>query len=54
MNKDGEAANAGGTHYIKDGDQVAFDDGNFGFAAFDNAQVRHAMSSEPYKLVFAK
>ena len=29
MNKDGKAANAGGTYYIKDGDQVAFDDGKF-------------------------
>jgi Ethylbenzene dehydrogenase len=29
MNKDGKAANAGGTFYIKDGDQVAFDDSKF-------------------------
>ena len=113
MNKDGKAANAGGTYYIKDGDQVAFDDGKFkagdevasyfvyqlkgdrgdiqvasrwqngtwtyeiarklttgsqydvqfsdmgktytfGVAAFDNAQVRHAVAWEPQKLVFAK
>ena len=113
MNKDGKAANAGGTYYIKDGDQVAFDDGkfkpgdevasyvvykllgdrgdiqvayrwangtwtyevarklvtgskfdvqfnnrdktyHFGVAAFDNAQVRHAVSYEAMKLVFAK
>lgn len=113
MNKDGKAANAGGTYYIKDGDQVAFDDGKFkagdevasyivlkllgdrgdiqvayrwnsgtytyevarklvtgskydvqfnnmdrtyyfGVAAFDNAQVRHAIQFEPLKLVFAK
>jgi len=113
MNKDGKPANAGGTYFIKDGDQVAFDDtkfkagdeipsyfvyrlqgdrGNvgvayrwqngtwtyevsrklttgsqydiqfsdmgktytFGLAAFDNAQVRHAMGYEPLKLVFAK
>ena len=113
MNKDGKAANAGGTYYIKDGDQVAFDDSKFkpgdevasyvvnklqgdrgdvqvaykwangmytyevarklttgskydvqfddrnrtyyfGFAAFDNAQVRHAMNFDPLKLVFAK
>ena len=26
----------------------------FGFAAFDNAQVRHAFAREPYKLVLAK
>jgi hypothetical protein len=26
----------------------------FSFAAFDNAQVRHAMAGEPYKLVLAK
>lgn len=26
----------------------------FGFAAFDNAQVRHATSDEPMYLVFAK
>jgi len=113
MNKDGKAAAAGGTYYIKDGDQVPFDDSKFkpgdevasyivyklqgdrgdiqvayrwqngvytyevarklttgskfdvqfdnmnrtyyfGFAAFDNAQVRHAMSNEVLKLVFAK
>ena len=112
MNKDGKAANAGGTYYIKDGDQVAFADNfkagdevssyivykltgdrgdiqvaykwnngvwtyeiarklttgskydvqfankagtyYFGLAAFDNAQVRHAVSYEPLKLVFAK
>jgi hypothetical protein len=113
MNKDGKAANAGGTYYIKDGDQVAFDDSkfkpgdevasyvvfkapgdrgdvqvayrwqdgmytyevarklatgskydvqfddrnktySFGFAAFDNAQVRHAMNFDALKLVFAK
>ena len=113
MNKDGKAANAGGTYYIKDGDQIAFDDSKFkagdevasyfvyklvgdrgdlgvafkwangmwtyeiarklttgsqydiqfsdmgktytfGLAAFDNAQVRHAMGYEPLKLVFAK
>jgi hypothetical protein len=29
MNKDGKAANAGGTYYIKDGDQIAFDDTKF-------------------------
>jgi hypothetical protein len=113
MNKDGKAGNAGGTYYIKDGDQVAFDDSKFkvgdevssyfvyqlkgdrgdikvasrwqngtwtyevarklatgsqydvqfsdmgktytfGVAAFDNAQVRHAVAWEPQKLVFAK
>ena len=112
MNKDGKAATAGGTYYIKDGDQVAFDDSKFkagdevasyivyklqgdrgdvqvaykwdngkwtyevarklttgskfdvqfdpgktqyfGFAAFDNAQVRHAMGSDVMKLEFAK
>jgi hypothetical protein len=111
MNKDGKAANKGGTYAIKDGDQVAFvdkfqpgdevasyvvyplkgDRGDlkvaykwengrytfevarklvtgskfdvqfakpgtpyyFGFAAFDNAQVRHAWAGEPYKLVLA-
>ena len=111
MSKDGKAANAGGTYYIKDGDQVAFDDSKFkpgdevasyvvyklqgdrgdiqvaykwdngkwtyevarklktgskfdvqfepgkthyfGFAAFDNAQVRHAMAPDVLKLVFA-
>jgi hypothetical protein len=26
----------------------------FGFAAFDNAQVRHSVSGEPLKMVFAK
>jgi len=112
MNRDGKAANAGGTYWIKDGEQVAFDDkfkagdevasyvvfplkadrgdlkvayrwvngvytyeiarklttGSkfdvqfsetsktyyFGVAAFDNAQVRHAVGFEPLKLVFAK
>jgi hypothetical protein len=112
MNKDGRAANAGGTYYIKEGDQVAFDDkfksgdevasyivhrlkgdrgdiqaayrwqngtwtfevarklttGSkfdvqfsdlsktyyFGMAAFDNAQVRHAIGGEVLKLVFAQ
>ncbi len=113
MNKDGKAANAGGTYFIKDGDQVAFDDSKFkagdevssyivykllgdradlqvayrwnngtytyeiarklttgskydvqfsdpnktyyfGVSAFDNAQVRHAVSYEPQKMVFAK
>ena len=113
MNRDGKSANAGGTYYIKDGDQVAFDDAKFkagdevasyvvlrlqgdrgdlqvayrwqngmytyevarklvtgsrfdvqfdnpsktyyfGVAAFDNAQVRHAIEFEPLKLVFAK
>jgi len=113
MNKDSKAANAGGFYYIKDGDQVAFDDSKFkpddevasyivyklqgdrgdiqvayrwqngtytyevarklttgskfdvqfsdmnktyyfGFSAFDNAQVRHAMSGDVLKLVFAK
>jgi hypothetical protein len=112
MNKDGKAANAGGT-YIIDGNQVAFDDGKFkagdevasylifapkgdrgdvrvanrwvngvwtsevarklttgskfdvqfsdlnarygfGFAAFDNAQVRHAVHYDPLYLSFAK
>jgi len=112
MNKDGRAANAGGTYYIVDGTQVPFDDskfkagdevasyfifplkgdradikvanrwangvitsevsrklvtgskfdvqfGNlntqyaFGFAAFDNAQVRHAVHFEPLFLRFA-
>jgi ethylbenzene dehydrogenase len=37
---------------------VQFDDASrpyyFGFAAFDNAQVRHAMSGEPFRLVLAK
>jgi hypothetical protein len=113
MNKDGKAANAGGTYFIRDGDQVAFDDSKFkagdevasyvvyklqgdrgdiqvaykwqngvytyeiarklttgskydvqfndmnktyyfGVAAFDNAQVRHALTFEALKLVFAK
>ena len=114
MNRDGKAGNGGGgTYYIKDGEQVAFDDSKFkagdevasyivyplkgdrgdikvayrwsngtwtyevarklstgsqfdiqftdvgktytfGVAAFDNAQVRHAVSYEPLKLVFAK
>ncbi len=113
MNKDGKAANAGGTYYVRDGDQVAFDDSKFkagdevasyivyrllgdradiqvayrwqngiwtyevarklttgspydiqfgdagktytfGISAFDNAQVRHAVGSEPLKMVFAK
>jgi hypothetical protein len=113
MNKDGKAANAGGTYWIKDGEQVAFDDSKFkagdevssyivyplkgdrgdvkvaygwkngiytyevarklttgskfdvqfsdmnktyafGIAAFDNAQVRHALSYDVYKLMFAK
>jgi ethylbenzene dehydrogenase len=113
MNKDVRAANAGGTYWIKDGDQVAFDDGKFkagdevssyivfplkgdrgdikvgyrwdngiytyefarklvtgskfdvqysdlsktyyfGVAAFDNAQVRHALSYDVQKLIFAK
>jgi len=113
MNRDGKAANAGGTYYIKRGDEVAFDDSRFkpgdevasfiinplqgdradvrvavswkdgmytsvvsrklvtgsqfdvqfdnlaarygfGFAAFDNAQVRHATSDDPMYLVFAK
>ncbi len=113
MNKDGKAANAGGTYYIVDGDQVPFDDSKFkagdevasfvinrlktdradvkvamrwangvhtseasrklvtgskfdvqfadmnaqygfGFAAFDNAQVRHAVHFDPLYLRFAK
>lgn len=113
MNKDGKAGNAGGTYYIKDGEQVAFDDSKFkagdevssyvvfplkgdrsdlkvayrwangtytyeiarklttgskfdvqfsdfskayyfGVAAFDNAQVRHALSYDVLKLTFAK
>lgn len=114
MNANRKAANAGGTYYIKKGDEVAFDDskfkagdevasiiinsqagtdagdiqvansyGNgqhtsvirrklvtgsqfdvqfsdlgarygFGFAAFDNAQVRHATSDDPMFLVFGK
>ena len=113
MNRNGNAANRGGTYYIKDGDQVAFDDAkfkagdevasyvvfplkgdrsdisvaykwqsgtwtyevsrklvtgskydvqfgdpakayHFGVSAFDNAQVRHAMSAEPLRMVFSK
>ena len=113
MNKAVKAANAGGAYYIKDGDQVPFDDSkfkpgdevasylvyklvgdrgeiqvayrwengvwtyevarklttgskfdvqfgdmgktyHFGLAAFDNAQVRHAVGWEPLKLVFSK
>lgn len=113
MSRDGKAANAGGTYYIKLGDEVAFDDSRFkpgdevasyianplkgdradirvavswsngmytnvvsrklvtgskfdvqfkdlsarygfGFAAFDNAQVRHATTDDPLYLVFAK
>lgn len=113
MNRDAKAANAGGTYYIKRGDEVAFDDSRFksgdevasfiinplqgdradvrvavswkdgmytsvvsrklvtgskfdvqfsdlgarygfGFAAFDNAQVRHATSDDPMYLVFAR
>ncbi|MCU0951457.1 MAG: ethylbenzene dehydrogenase-related protein [Burkholderiaceae bacterium] len=112
MNRDAKAANAGGTYWVKEGDQVPFvdnfkpgdevasyivfplkgdrgdvkvaarwangqwtyevarklvtgsqfdvqfDDMNkaytFGFAAFDNAQVRHAMSYEVLTLRFAK
>jgi hypothetical protein len=113
MNKDGKAANAGGTYYVIDGNQVPFDDSKFkagdevasymiypvkgdradirvanswkdgvhtsvvsrklvtggkldvqyqdlnakyafGFAAFDNAQVRHAVHFDPKYLVFAK
>jgi hypothetical protein len=112
MNKDGKAANAGGTYWIKEGDQVPFVDNfkpgdevasylvlplkgdradvkvasryangmwthevsrklvtgsqfdvqfndlsktyHFGFAAFDNAQVRHAVSYETLKLVFVR
>jgi len=112
MNKDGRAANAGGTYYIIEGNQVPFDDSKFkpgdevasyfiyplkgdradvrvanrwangvltsevsrklvtgskfdvqfsnlnaqyafGFAAFDNAQVRHAVHVEPLFLRFA-
>jgi hypothetical protein len=111
MSRDGKAASAGGTYYVKDGDQVPFDDKRFkagdevasyliykvagdradirvasrwqkgvwthevarklktgskydvqfddlaktyyfGVAAFDNAQVRHAVSYEAQKLVF--
>jgi hypothetical protein len=112
MNKDGKAANAGGSYAIKDGDQVPFVDNfkpgdevssyivfplkgdrgdlkvgykwangvwtyevarklvtgsqydvqfndmaktyNFGFAAFDNAQVRHALNYDVLKLRFAQ
>ena len=113
MNKDGKAANAGGTYYVIDGNQVPFDDSmfkpgdevasffiyplkgdradikvanrwangvhtsevsrklvtgskfdvqfadmnaqyGFGFAAFDNAQVRHAVHFDPLYLKFAK
>jgi hypothetical protein len=112
MNKDGKAANAGGTYWIKDGDQVPFVDNfkpgdevasyivfqlkgdrsdlksayrwqngqwtfevarklvtnskydvqfdaagkayTFGFAVFDNAQVRHALDYDVLKLVIAK
>ena len=113
MNKDGKAANAGGSYYIVEGNQVAFDDSRFkpgaevasyrifplkgdradvkvamrwssgvhtsevsrklttgskfdvqfsdlnaqyafSFAAFDNAQVRHAMHYDALKLRFAK
>ncbi len=113
MSRDGKAANAGGTYYIKRGDEVAFDDSRFkagdevasfiinplegdrgdirvainwnngmhtsvvsrklvtgskfdvqfsnlgarygfGFAAFDNAQVRHATSDDPLYMVFGK
>jgi hypothetical protein len=113
MNRDGKAATNGGTYYVKDGDQVAFDDARFkagdevasyiaykvggdrgdirvasgwrngvwtfevarklttgskydvqfadlgktyyfGLAAFDNAQVRHAVSWEAMKLAFAR
>ncbi len=114
MGRDAKATNAGGTHYIKRGDEVAFDDSKFkagdevasiiinpltgtdrgdvrvansyangmhtsvisrklvtgskfdvqfsdmgkrygfGFAAFDNAQVRHATPEDPMFLVFGK
>lgn len=114
MGRDAKAANAGGTYYIKRGDEVAFDDSKFkagdevasiiinpltgtdggdvrtansyangmhtsvvsrklvtgskfdvqfanlgarygfGFAAFDNAQVRHATSDDPMYLMFGK
>lgn len=114
MNRDGRAANAGGTYYIVKGTEVPFDDAKFkpgdelashfshplrnvdrtdiavvnswkngtltsvmsrklvtgskfdvqfndlnarypfGFAAFDNAQVRHAMHFEPLYLRFAQ
>lgn len=114
MNRNGLPANAGGTYYIKKGDEVPFDDSKFkagdevasiiinsqagtdagdvrtansyangmhtsvisrklvtgskfdvqfadlgarygfGFAAFDNAQVRHATPEDPMYLVFGK
>ena len=114
MARDAKAANAGGTYYIKKGEEVPFDDSKFkvgdevasiiinpltgtdrgdvrtantyangmhtavvsrklvtgskfdvqfadmgarygfGFAAFDNAQVRHATSDDPMYLVFGK
>jgi hypothetical protein len=113
MNRDGKAANAGGTYYVKSGDEVPFDDSKFkagdevpsiiihqltgdrgdvkvvnsyangvltsvvsrklvtgskfdvqfsdmsarygfGFAAFDNAQVRHVTSDDAMYLVFGK
>ena len=113
MNKDGKAANAGGSYYIVEGNQVPFDDSKFkagdevasfrifplkadradikvatlwsggvltsevsrklvtgskfdvqfsdlngqyafGFAAFDNAQVRHAVHYDALQLRFAK
>jgi hypothetical protein len=113
MNRDAKPGNAGGTYYIKRGDEVAFDDSKFkagdevasyivnqlqgdradlratmtwkdgmytsvvsrklvtgskfdvqfrdlnvrygfGFAAFDNAQVRHATTDDPLYLVFGK
>jgi hypothetical protein len=112
MNKDGRAANAGGTYAVKEGDQVPFVDNfkpgdevssyivfplkgdrgdlrvgyrwangvwtyevarklvtgsqydvqfdnmdkvyNFGFAAFDNAQVRHALNYDVLQLRFAQ
>lgn len=114
MGRDAKATNAGGTHYIKRGDEVAFDNSKFkagdevasiiinpltgtdrgdvrvantyangmhtsvisrklvtgskfdvqfsdlaarygfGFAAFDNAQVRHVTSDDPMYLVFGK
>jgi len=113
MNRDGRPANAGGTYYIKSGDEVPFDDSRFkpgdevasylifplkgdradirvndgwsngmhtsvvgrklvtgskfdvqfddlqgrylfGFAAFDNAQVRHATGDDPVTLVFGR
>lgn len=114
MSREAKAANAGGTYYIKRGEEMAFDDSKFkvgdevasiiinpltgtdrgdvrtvnsyangmhtsvisrklvtgskfdvqfanlgarygfGFAAFDNAQVRHATSDDPMYLVFGK